>query len=245
MRLDAIRFCASTATYSKPAELLEALAAVSCKHPQRLGVVAAWSVPWRSYRHVMSRINRSIFFHPAFPGEEFWAAYIKLAVERDGSAIDDYGRAVSNPFTLTEAMHALRLTGPARWIFDLLHDFGIRDGLYCPFRRWMLLYSAERPLRLEYIDRQFLYMAANAAVTQMERLVRTPRRPDDQLGLTQREITVLRMRSHGRTNPEIAAALGGISPVTVRNHLTRAAKKLKAHDLAHAIAVAFRDNIIS
>jgi DNA-binding CsgD family transcriptional regulator len=245
MRPAAFRFCANAQTYSRPDELLGALQEVSRKHPQRLGVVAAWSIPYRTYRHDMSRINRTVFFHPEFRGEEFWAKYLKLAQERDGSAIDDYGRTVSHPFTLTEAMRALCLTGSARWYFNLLRDYGVRDGLYCPFRRWAVLFSSERPLYLERSDRHVLNMAAGIAVEQMERLVRTPRRrPITASRLTEREIAVLRLRSHGKSNVEIAAGLA-ISPVTVRNHLTNAAQKLKANNLPHAVAKAMREGLLS
>ena len=245
MRPAAFRFCAGAATHRQPDQLLGALQEVSRKHPQRLGVVAVWSIPYRSYRHDMSSINRTVYFHPEFPGEEFWAEYLKLAQERDGSAIDDYGRTMSHPFTLTEAMRALRLTGPARWYFNLLRDYGVRDGLYCPFRRWTTLFSSERPLHLERSDRHVLSMAAAIAVEQMERLVRTPRRrPITASKLTERQIAVLRLRSHGKTNVEIAAAFA-ISPVTVRNHLRNAMRKLKAKDLPHAVAKAIRDGLLS
>jgi len=245
MRPAAFRFCANAQTYSRPGELLNALQEVTRKHPQRLGVVAVWSIPYRSYRHDMSRINRTVYFHPEFPGEEFWANYVKLAQARDGSTIDDYGRTVSHPFTLMEAMRALHLTGSARWYFDMLRDYGVRDGLYCPFRRWAMLLSSERPLHLERSDRHVLNMAAGVAVEQMERLVRTPRRrPISALRLTEREIAILRLRSHGKSNVEIAAALA-ISPVTVRNHLTNAAKKLKANDLPHAVSKAIREGLLS
>jgi DNA-binding CsgD family transcriptional regulator len=244
MRAAAFRFFASAPTYSRPGDLLDELRVIGQKHPQRLGVVGAWALPWRSFRIDEQRVNRTVFFHPAFRGEEFWAEYCRLVGELGTSALDDYARGVSHPFTLTEAMRVLRLNGPSRWVFDLLRDYHVRDGLYCPFRRWIVFYSSEQPLHLERVERYILNMAAGIAVEQMERMVGKARGLDPPKLLTEREITILRLRSYGKKNGEIGTALE-ISPVTVRNHLTKATKKLKARDMAHAIAMALREGLLT
>jgi DNA-binding NarL/FixJ family response regulator len=139
-------------------------------------------------------------------------------------------------------MHALRLTGAQHWVLDLNHEFGIRDGLYCPFRRWVLLFYAESILKLERSERHLLAMAAGVAVEQIERIVKRPRPPRIPL-LTERELAVLRLRAKGNRVPEIARCLG-ISETTVRTHVQKLTAKLGANDLTHAVAQAFRAGLI-
>lgn len=55
--------------------------------------------------------------------------------------------------------------------------------------------------------------------------------------LTQREIDVLQLVSHGTTNGAIASELG-IGLATVKTHLQHAFEKLGAQDRAHAITIA-------
>jgi LuxR family quorum sensing-dependent transcriptional regulator len=62
--------------------------------------------------------------------------------------------------------------------------------------------------------------------------------------LTQRELSVLKIASEGRTADEIARALGlGIE--TVRSHLKKARTKLGARNSAHAVAEAMRRLLIA
>jgi DNA-binding NarL/FixJ family response regulator len=67
------------------------------------------------------------------------------------------------------------------------------------------------------------------------------RRPADEL--TQPEIEVLGLLSHGRSNKEIAHALN-VSPEAVKGRLTRLFRKLDAADRASAVAEAFRRKAI-
>lgn len=61
--------------------------------------------------------------------------------------------------------------------------------------------------------------------------------------LTQREIQVLRAQATGATNADIAASLG-ISPKTLRNHISNLYQKLKIHDRAQAVIVAVQEGVI-
>jgi PAS domain S-box-containing protein len=62
--------------------------------------------------------------------------------------------------------------------------------------------------------------------------------------LTPRERQVLELASHGRTTPEIAAALV-VSRATVKTHLEHIYDKLDAHDRVSAVASALRLGLIS
>ena len=62
--------------------------------------------------------------------------------------------------------------------------------------------------------------------------------------LTQRELSVLKIASDGRTADEIARALG-LGMETVRSHLKKARTKLGARNSAHAVAEAMRQLLIA
>ena len=225
---------------SDPDELLDGLQAVSRKHPQRLKVMSAWYLPKQYDTLEEDRPGHTIFFHPDFPGEKFWDAYRIAAA--NGDAIADYARLTSAPFTITEAMHALQLTEGQRWGVDLGRQFGIRDGLCCPMRRWVVVYYAGDIVQLERADRHLLAMAAGIAVELIDQLVKkrpTPRIPS----LTERETAILRLRAKGFNVPEAAQSLG-ISVATARTHVKKMVAKLEAKDLTHAVAQAFRAGIL-
>ena len=62
--------------------------------------------------------------------------------------------------------------------------------------------------------------------------------------LTQRELSVLKIASDGRTADEIAKALD-LGMETVRSHLKKARTKLGARNSAHAVAEAMRQSLIA
>lgn len=61
----------------------------------------------------------------------------------------------------------------------------------------------------------------------------------DGLGLSRRELAVLERVAEGRTNEEIAEALG-LSPLTVKKHLERMSVKLGAANRAALVALAWQ-----
>lgn len=70
--------------------------------------------------------------------------------------------------------------------------------------------------------------------------------PDDSLPvhrLTAREIEVIELVSQGCTNKEVAERLE-LSPLTVKSHLGRIARKLGVGDRAHIVALACRGQVI-
>ena len=64
------------------------------------------------------------------------------------------------------------------------------------------------------------------------------------IGLTQRELSVLKIASEGRNTDEIARA-PGLGMETVRSHLKKARRKLGARNMAHAVAEAMRQLLIA
>jgi DNA-binding NarL/FixJ family response regulator len=62
-------------------------------------------------------------------------------------------------------------------------------------------------------------------------------------GLTVRDIQVLELLSDGKSNKEVAVALG-ISEETVKSHLKRLFEKLGVSDRTEAVALALRQNLI-
>lgn len=62
--------------------------------------------------------------------------------------------------------------------------------------------------------------------------------------LSDRELTILRMISDGRSNPEATAHLK-IGEETVKHHVKRAMRKLMARERTHAVAEAMRHGLMS
>ncbi|MEV0145115.1 MULTISPECIES: response regulator transcription factor [unclassified Nonomuraea] len=74
-----------------------------------------------------------------------------------------------------------------------------------------------------------------------------PRRPDRRstlTGLTEREREILVLIGRGRSNGEIAAELG-VSPSTVKNHVTSLFGKLGVRDRAQAVIAAYESGVIT
>lgn len=232
----ATEFVRSASEHDRPSELLEALRVVA--QGQGLHVMNIFFIPPQSWQFERHRFNRSFFFHPDFPAEKFWAEYRPIATAK-GSPTADYARQRSGPFTVTEAMRALQLTGDQRWLIDLYHQYNIRDVLYCASRRWTTLFYSEGIIRLDRYNRQLLAWTAGTAAEQMERLVAKPLSPDQAPGLSPREWSALRLRSLGRGNHEGAKEMG-VTVATFRTYLARAMEKLGASDIAHCVALAMR-----
>jgi len=230
-------FVKTAPTYKDPLELLDALNAVANEAGLRalnsclININAEWQ-----------RLNRTMFYHPAFPGTEWWAEYQPMAIDRGGSPTVDYLRTHSSPVTLTEITRALQLTGNERWPVVLMQKFNIRDCLHCPFRPWALTFYSERGIiRVDGLDRQLLAWAASAAVEQMDRLVKS--RLSDQF-LTLHEVMVVRHRARGRNNHQVAKEMR-VSVAMVRTYLAQAMEKLGANDTEHAVWIAVRAGLLN
>ena len=173
-----------------------------------------------------------------------WSDYIGLVRSNGAANVFAFGRRKSVPFTLTEAMRQLQPTGDEDWIVHMLRRHHIRDGLYCPFRRWALTFWSPKLLELQPDTRAMLFTVAGLAIGRIDTLVREPEQFETIAKLSERELSILRLISYGQSNAEAAAHLK-IGPETVKHHLKRAMRKLKARDRAQAVASAIRQDLIS
>jgi DNA-binding CsgD family transcriptional regulator len=64
--------------------------------------------------------------------------------------------------------------------------------------------------------------------------------PQHELRLSKRELDVLSLVAEGRSTREIAAALW-VTEETVKSHVSRVLRRLKARTRAHAVAIAYRE----
>jgi DNA-binding NarL/FixJ family response regulator len=85
---------------------------------------------------------------------------------------------------------------------------------------------------------------AAAAIGRIDKLIRKPERFETSAKLSERELSILRLVSEGRSNAEAAAYLK-IAPGTVTHHVKRAMRKLGAHDRTHAVATAMRQGLMT
>jgi DNA-binding CsgD family transcriptional regulator len=63
-----------------------------------------------------------------------------------------------------------------------------------------------------------------------------------ELRLSRRELDVLSLVAEGRSTREIAAALW-VTEETVKSHVSRVLRRLKARTRAHAVAIAYREGL--
>jgi len=103
-----------------------------------------------------------------------------------------------------------------------------------------------RAIRTVHSGDALLSPAATKAV--IERYVRGRAdagsgRPAELAALTDREIAVLAEVGRGRTNDQIAEALG-ISAMTVKTHVNRAMTKLKVHDRSQLVVIAYSTGLV-
>jgi len=84
-------FVKAAPTYKDPLKALDGLNAVADEAGLRVlkSCLIDNNAEWQ-------RLNRTMFYHPAFPGEEWWAEYQPMAIDRGGSPTVDYLLACSS-----------------------------------------------------------------------------------------------------------------------------------------------------
>jgi DNA-binding CsgD family transcriptional regulator len=209
-------------------------------------VLGAWILP-RYFKDQISdwQEGENLFFHPDVP-RTFWPDYLKQYAEHGYSALTLKAQRTSVPFTFAEAEHE-ESGSQGSWIFNLFRSYDMRDGLYCTYRAWAVVFISTKLLALQLSQRAFLPAAAQAAIGRIEDIVSSRRKRRgkkvDTFDLTARELEVLQQRAFLGSNAAIAKALD-ISIQTVDAHLRSVRKKLKVEDTAIALLEAFRRGLI-
>jgi DNA-binding CsgD family transcriptional regulator len=243
LALAALRFAKEVRQIKKAGDVLAALQ--NAIPASDIRVAAAWYLPKSYTDHAAIIPGKTLFIHDSLPLAALWSDYVGLVQSNGAANIFAFGRRNSAPFTLTEAMRQLQLTGDEDWIVHMLRRHHIRDGLYCPFRRWALTFWSPELLNgIQPDTRAMLFAVAGLAIGRIDTLVRKPEQFETIVQLSERELSILRLISHGQSNAEAAAHLK-IGPETVKHHLKRAMRKLKARDRAQAVASAIRQGLMS
>jgi hypothetical protein len=142
-----------------------------------LGVelLGAWILP-RYFKDQIAdwREGENLFFHPDVP-RSFWPDYLKQYAENGYSALTLKARRTSAPFTFAEAERD-GSGSQASWIFRFLRSYNLRDGLYCTYRAWAVVFISTKIVALRLSQRAFLAAAAQAAIGRIEDIVNSRRR---------------------------------------------------------------------
>jgi hypothetical protein len=89
--------------------------------------------------------GKTLFWHRSVP-LPFRTMYFDILAANGPSFMQQLARERSQPFTFTEATRLVRPTGRQSWTVELMRKYGMRDGLYCPFPRWAVVYWTRRPV---------------------------------------------------------------------------------------------------
>jgi DNA-binding CsgD family transcriptional regulator len=218
----------------RPDQIIESLQ----RFAVHLGVnfYGAWRIPhrpqdyWRGYP-----VGKSMFLDPEVGAH--YAKHIAMAREHGPNVLARMAWVSRVPFTITECLRQRRPGESERWVFNLLREYGIRDGFYCPINNWIVLFWAPKVLRLSLARRGRLFALAMQAAMRLDQIVPPPR--EERVRLSARELAVLQHLSHGASDAKIARALG-IGETTIRTYVARAMTKLGANTREHACCEAMR-----
>lgn len=241
----AFKFCDQVVRLKAPDAVLDALHLVARGYIDDFGALGAWYLPVQATDLNAWVEGTTVFVHSELAAVGYLSAYQEKLRENGPAALGALARTRTRAFTFSEAMSMLQL-GSSRqaWLFDQFREYGIRDGLYCPFRTWAVTYRSRSILKLNAIERGAFALCAYAAAGQIEKIVPNPRRMDKPpRALSEREREIMRLMSYGKKQREIAEQLG-IGVETVRTHVKKAVKKLGAVDATHAVAEAIRARLI-
>jgi DNA-binding CsgD family transcriptional regulator len=244
-RSSMVDFAAEVENLCTPSSILDGLDEAVAKD-SALRVLGARRYGVDLHQREALRVGENIFIHKSAP-EGWWDDYYILS-QRASSPIITMARHCLAPMTWTESLKMFEPLGIDRWAYELGLKYGMRDGLTCPVggARWVMVYWSRKVLSnmLTPQLRALLFMAANFATIRLEQVVGPdPKRVAKQVMLTPRELSVLRLASHGCRTRKIADLLK-LGEETVRSHLKKAQSKLNAKDRIHAVAEAMRLQLI-
>ena len=211
------------------------------------GVLRAWNLP----RYIKERVEPrqmgvNLWLHPDIPAD-YWARYQEQFAANGLSVLALKARVSSVPFTFAEAGREIGARQPSNWVFGFMQSLGIRDGLYCVYRHWSLVFISPSLLALSPANRTFLAAAGQIAVGRIEQMVKAQglsrRRNGKDTNLTPRELDVLQQRALRSTNAAVAKELD-ITVDTVEVHLRSIRKKLCVDDTGIALLEAYKRGLI-
>jgi DNA-binding CsgD family transcriptional regulator len=241
-----LKFTDDTAALCSPVAVLVALQNLS-RSTLRVSVLGTWSLPRYIKERVEPRqIGVNLWLHPDIPAD-YWPRYREKFAANGLSVLALKARVASVPFTFAEAGKDARQT--TNWVFGFMQDLGIRDGLYCVYRNWSLVFISTSLLALSPANRTFLAAAGQIAVGRIEQMVKAQGRSrrrnakTAEADLTPRELDVLQHRALRSSNAAVAKELE-ISVDTVEVHLRSIRKKLKVDDTAIALLEAYKRGLI-
>jgi LuxR family quorum sensing-dependent transcriptional regulator len=157
------------------------------------------------------------------------------------SPVLPYARRSVTPFTWIEANEATTMTSAEKKVWNTALEWGWSNGFVVPIHGpngyfcYVGMASRERDLNLCGERRAYLYLMAMLAHERCYTLSEISESDNGALGLTERELECLRWVAAGKTDWEIGMILT-ISSSTVRFHVERARKKLKALTRPQAVA---------
>lgn len=208
---------------------------------RRMRAFSLWR-PFSPGTESREAISETMAFNRAVATPAAEAALKNGFLAHGPSIMARYAALYPEPFTFTEAMRQLQPTGEDRWIFAAYREASARDGLYCSFGNWILVYAADHVLKaLTAEQRLTLNAAAAMAVHRVKQITDPPQAAAPKL--TPREKLVLLHLSEGRSTAEIAHDLA-IAPTSVQTLAQRANKKLAAQNRVHAVSLAIRQGLI-
>jgi len=185
-------------------------------------------------------------------GDDAARAYARAALVRGGFEVAEAAtadEALSLVDSVRPALAVVEVNLPAVSGYELCHRLAAARLPEIP----VILVSADRTEPYDRVAGLLLgaddYLAKPFAAGELLARVRCVLRRGSRVAgrpttLTKRELEVLTLLSHGQAQPQIAEALF-ISPKTVSTHIERILEKLEVRSRAQAIAVAYRDGLVS
>jgi DNA-binding CsgD family transcriptional regulator len=230
----------SFAAAPRPGDVVEILNRLTRPAVSKFSVLAIWSAERQAEEP--NNLDRSVYYHSRVP-VAFRRKFQDSLLKYGPSVLARHAATIPPPFLISEARKQLQPSPDDQWIFDLLAEFGMHDGIYCSYGKWMVAYVTSGRLDRHppsWDTRNALDALGKLAVNQLQEMTR-PRKIKRKL--SQRETAVLRLFAEGHPAPAIAR-LEKISENTVRTHVKSILHKLDAKNIAHATSIATRRRLI-
>src|SRR5262245_66327690 len=170
-----------------------------------VNVLGVGRMPQRTSDWRLIELGKDVFLHRSAP-VDWWNEYAAKAAQGYDPGIM-MAKTSLLAYTWTETMQTLEPIGIDRWPYNLALKYGIRDALTCCVgQRWLVAYWSRQVLSnlLTHPLRLLLIAAAAFAASRLEQVTAGgPKRFENRLHITPRELAVLRLVSLGMASNEI------------------------------------------